>query len=66
MIQYPLTHAKGKEEDIKKEILPLISIHNEIYITNKASQKKLITFTYFGPETKATINLFRNTHIGIA
>jgi hypothetical protein len=66
MTQYPLTHAKRKEEnEIIKEILTIISIHNETYIRNKSLPEKMptqkekrITFTYFGPETRATIYLF--------
>jgi hypothetical protein len=64
MIQYPLTHAK------RKEILTIISIHknhmSETKPPRKNAKKKTITFTYFRQETKATINLFRSTHIGIA
>jgi hypothetical protein len=68
MTQYPLTHAKRKEEnEIINKILTIIIITNKIYIRNKSlpekmPNKKRITFKYFGPETRATINLFRKTY----
>jgi hypothetical protein len=42
MTQYPLTHAKRNEEnEIIKEILTIISIHNKTYIRNKSLPEKM-------------------------
>jgi hypothetical protein len=63
MNKYPITHNnKNKEETIIKTMLnknnyPQNTIQNKQNSTNKNNKqkqkRKLVTFTFFGPETRA-------------